>query len=141
MAKRVTKVATPVVTQAQKPRQEATRWARIQDTRRKNGRTGEPVPGAMGIAYLWNPQSNLLEKVAVLSMNKNGTILIQRNIGGQFRSVPLSFLRTAEEVWNSLRATMPEILPKHRIDPQTKRFWDPAKLAPKIVAKVISDTE
>jgi hypothetical protein len=125
----------------EKPKLEATRWDRIQATRRKNTRTGEPIPGALGLAYLWVVQKNGLEKVAVLSKNADGSINIQRNIGGQLMKVGLKFLRTNEELWDAARKLIPNELPKHRVDPNTKRQWDPTKFTASQTLAIIKETE
>jgi hypothetical protein len=125
-SKIVKKVEAPVA--PPKPQNITTRWAKIQGTRKRNNRTGEPTPGSLGVAFLYTPKKATLEKVAVLTRDDDGKVRIQRAIGNQFYSVGLSFLRTNEELWDALKRAKPDVLPKNRIEPYTNKVWDPSSL-------------
>jgi hypothetical protein len=140
MPPRVKKKIEPIEVPV-KQKQVTNRWERIQETRKKNVRTGEPVPGSLGVAYLYNTKKGGFEKVAVLSRNRDGKVRIQRAIGGQFTTVGLSYLRTNEELWEGIRGVDPALLPKSRVDPNTRRQWDPTKLAPAVLTRVFKETE
>jgi hypothetical protein len=132
---------TPPAPPPPKPRQEATRWDRIQGTRRRNARTGEPNPGSLGVAYLYSPTGARIEKVAVLTRDPDGKIRVQRAVGNQIFSIPLSFLRTYDEFWDGLGKVHPELRPANKIDPSTQVRWDFTKLSASVVAAVIKETE
>jgi hypothetical protein len=124
-----------------KPKQESLRWERIQATRRKNPRTGEPQVGSLGVAFLYSASTRRVEKVAVLTKDGDGRIRVQRAIGGQIISVPLSELRTYDEFWDGLKAVEPTALPANKIDPQTNMRWDFTKLAANILGRAFKETE
>lgn len=118
-----------VAAQADKPKQSGTRWARIQQTRRRAARTGEPAPGSLGVAYRFLPTKNLYEKVAVLTQTPVGKVIIQRAVGSQMLETDIEQLRTADEIWDDLKANDPKALPKVRVSPDNpSEKWEPTRL-------------
>lgn len=109
------------------------RWELIQDTRKRNPRTREPVPGALGLAYMISRIKNTVEKVAVLSKSREGKILVQRATGGQILEVALTDLRTESELWNAAKTVAADKLPKTIGSVANGTRWDPSRQLSKTV--------
>jgi hypothetical protein len=113
------------------------RWAKIQETRRKNPRTREPEAGSLGLAWMINRIKHTVEKVAVMSRSSlNEQITIQRATGGQILEVSLSDLRTEDELWAGATKVAPELLPKIKGKPGTSNRWNPSRLPATVINKV-----
>lgn len=114
-----------------------TRWAKIQETRRKNPRTREPESGSLGLAWMINRIKNTVEKVAVMSRSSlDDKITIQRATGGQILEVALADLRTEGELWEGTTKVAPELLPKTKGRPGTSDRWNPARLPCTVINRV-----
>lgn len=86
------------------------RWDSIQSTRRRDPNTQEAVPGSPGYAFMrW--QNGLVDRVLVLTRDRNYNVEIQRTVGGQRLTVKLDSLRTESELLSFLKKKYPEHVP------------------------------
>lgn len=114
------------------------RWERIQETRNRSTNTGEPVPGSPGRAYLrW--QNGLVDRVLVLTRDKNFNCTVQRLTGGQQMTVKITTLRTENEILSVLKAKFPMHMPASKPNPKTGHPPKPLNVAalPREVLDVI----
>lgn len=112
------------------------RWERIQETRQRDSNTREAVPGSPGKAFLrW--QNGQLDRVLVLTRDRNFNCTVQRMVGGQQMTVKLSTLRTESEILAFLKKFHPQHMPATKPNPKTGAL--PKALEPSSLPREIID--
>lgn len=112
------------------------RWELIQATRQRDGNTKEPIPGSPGKAFLrW--QNGQLDRVLVLTRDRNFNCTVQRIVGGQQMTVKLSTLRTESEILALLKKRFPQHLPASKPNPKTGEL--PKGLNPSSLPREVID--
>ncbi len=118
-----------------------TRWENIQKTRRRHPSTREPLPGSLGVAYYLNLASKTVERVAVVHRDKEDA-QCQRLSGGQLVMLPLSLIRTEDEIIDAVRKLDPDALPKKIVrTPGALDRWNPLTLPRPLLARVWESTK
>jgi len=112
------------------------RWERIQDTRQRDANTREPVPGSPGRAFLrW--QNGQLDRVLVLTRDRNFNCVVQRMVGQQQMTVKLSTLRTEAEILGFLKKNFPQHMPAMKPNQKTGEL--PKPLNPSSLPREVVD--